>query len=1003
MDKDPVYMGCMVGYVNGSLSVKKSYYDKTKCNLGIDGGENSVSLTGIPDKTTTEMLTQSTYENWDFVDTWKIINKSYPFLLVYANSLANAVVTTQSLEGFNYDGTAKTPLVTSVQLFGEILDYETEYTIAYANNVNAGSASINICGVMPYRGCKVVNFEIAGIAIKPEIATIENVIYTGRAQTPEIKVYNGESLLATTDYSIEYKDNVNAGMATVTVTMKGNYSGSASQTFKIEKATPVITQNPKASDVVLGQTLASSELTGGKADVKGEFVWKNSNTKPTLENEGYAVVFVPTDTNYTNSAEIIVPIKVLDVVYVAVHADAAALDSVVLEKGSAYTLPKVSEKTGYEFKGFYKGSSLVGKAGDKIIITENTVIDAVYQIKKFVVAFLNGTVELQSSEIAYGEMPKYSGDTPTKTLSAQYIYSFKGWNPAIEAVTGAATYTAVFDSSLREYTVTFKNGSTTLQTSSVAYGTKPSYTGTTPTKTSTTQYTYTFNGWNPTVASVTGAATYTAVFDSTLREYTVTFKNGTTTLQMSDVAYGTTPSFTGTIPTKTSTTQYTYTFSGWNPIIASVTGVATYTAVFDSTLREYTVAFKNGSTTLQTGDVAYGTMPSYTGITPTKESTDKYTYTFKGWTPSIASVTGAATYTAVFDSTLREYTVTFKNDTTTLKTSDFAYGVKPSYTGTTPTKASTTQYSYSFKGWSPTLASVTGVATYTAVFDSTLREYTITFKNGSTTLQTSSVAYGTKPDYTGTTPTKTSTEKYDYVFKGWNPTIVSVTGAATYTAVFDSTLREYTVTFKNGTTTLQTSDVAYGTKPSYTGTTPTKVSTDKYSYTFKGWNPALASVTGAATYTAVFDSSLREYTITFKNGTTILQISNNVAYGTMPNYTGSTPNKKATNKYTYEFKGWNPTIVSVTKDATYQAVFDSSKVTGIVEGRFASLGVSVRAVSRSVQISAASIGSTYAILDMQGRVMLKGRVESANFNIAVPNAGNYLVRVGNVTRIVQVK
>ena len=122
-----------------------------------------------------------------------------------------------------------------------------------------------------------------------------------------------------------------------------------------------------------------------------------------------------------------------------------------------------------------------------------------------------------------------------------------------------------------------------------------------------------------------------------------------------------------------------------------------------------------------------------------------------------------------------------------------------------------------------------------------------------------------------------------------------------------------------------------------------------------------------------------------------------------PNYTGSTPNKKATNKYTYEFKGWNPTIVSVTKDATYQAVFDSSKVTGIVEGRLASLGVSVRAVSRSVQISAASIGSTYAILDIQGRVLLSGRVESANFNIAVPKAGNYLVRVGNVTRIVQVK
>jgi hypothetical protein len=147
---------------------------------------------------------------------------------------------------------------------------------------------------------------------------------------------------------------------------------------------------------------------------------------------------------------------------------------------------------------------------------------------------------------------------------------------------------------------------------------------------------------------------------------------------------------------------------------------------------------------------------------------------------------------------------------------------------------------------------------------------------------------------------------------------------------------------------------------------------------------------------------LRKYTITFKNGSTTLQTSD-IAYGTKPSYTGSTPTKKATDKYTYEFKGWNPAIATVTKAATYQAVFDSSKVTGIIEGRLASSGVAVRVVSRSVQISAAPKNSTYAILDMQGRVLLSGRVESANFNIAVPRAGCYLVRVGNATRKVQVK
>ena len=59
--------------------------------------------------------------------------------------------------------------------------------------------------------------------------------------------------------------------------------------------------------------------------------------------------------------------------------------------------------------------------------------------------------------------------------------------------------------------------------------------------------------------------------------------------------------------------------------------------------------------------------------------------------------------------------------------------------------------------------------------------------------------------------------------------------------------------------------------------------------------------------------------------------------------------------------------------------------------------------SRSIQLSGAEVGKSYVLLDMQGRVLQKGRVEIANFNIAVANAGRYFVRIGNQIRDVNVK
>ena len=75
------------------------------------------------------------------------------------------------------------------------------------------------------------------------IQNIAAVTYNGSAQKPTVVVKDGTTTLELgTDYTVSYSNNYNARQAsatnapTATVTGKGNYSGTASKTFTINKA-----------------------------------------------------------------------------------------------------------------------------------------------------------------------------------------------------------------------------------------------------------------------------------------------------------------------------------------------------------------------------------------------------------------------------------------------------------------------------------------------------------------------------------------------------------------------------------------------------------------------------------------------------------------------------------------------------------------------------------------------------------------------------------------------
>ena len=359
------------------------------------------------------------------------------------------------------------------------------------------------------------------------------------------------------------------------------------------------------------------------------------------------------------------------------------------------------------------------------------------------------------------------------------------------------------------YTVTWKNeDGTVLETDpDIPYGTTPSYDGATPTKAATAQYTYTFQGWTPTIVAVTGDATYTATYTATVNKYTVTFvdEDGTVLKEATKYDYGTAAAdiVKPADPTKAATAEYTYSFAGWTPEIVDVTGNATYKATYTSEVNKYTVTWKNADgTVLETDtDVPYGTTPTYDGATPTKAADAQYTYTFAGWTPTISKVTGDATYTATYTSTVNKYTVIWKNaDGTVLETDEnVEYGTTPTYDGETPTKAETIEKTYTFEKWTPAISEVTGDVTYTAEFTEAPRKYKVTFVDEDGTIvlkEATEYDYGTKAAdiVRPADPTKDPVDGSTYTFKGWTPEIVDVTGDAVYTAVYTKDTADFTIT-----------------------------------------------------------------------------------------------------------------------------------------------------------------------------------------------------------------
>ncbi len=110
-----------------------------------------------------------------------------------------------------------------------------DYTLSYSNNINVGTATITITGKGNYTDTTTMTFNIVPRAISEATASaIADILYTTSAIIPVISLtYNDMTLVNGRDYTLSYSNNINVGTATITITGKGNYTGTTSRTFEI--------------------------------------------------------------------------------------------------------------------------------------------------------------------------------------------------------------------------------------------------------------------------------------------------------------------------------------------------------------------------------------------------------------------------------------------------------------------------------------------------------------------------------------------------------------------------------------------------------------------------------------------------------------------------------------------------------------------------------------------------------------------------------------------------
>lgn len=287
------------------------------------------------------------------------------------------------IEDQDYTGTAITP---QVRVYDGVkrLKQGSDYTVTYKNNIKAADAdaqnapTVYITGKGEYSGNPKVTFTIKPADITQTSADSVSIGYTGKAQKPDVTIYNkSQKLKNNSDYTLIYlKDGQEVASVTeegtyqIKVTGKGNYTGvryidlTVTSTELISSATVSRIKN---------QTFTGAEITPDiSVKYKGTALNLGSDYTVRYDNNtmsGTAAVIITGMGNYSGEKRVTfkitaIPMSKVDIsgiTYLAAYTgNEVEQENCVLTanlNGIEYTLAKDSDYT-----MTYKNNIKAGKA-----------------------------------------------------------------------------------------------------------------------------------------------------------------------------------------------------------------------------------------------------------------------------------------------------------------------------------------------------------------------------------------------------------------------------------------------------------------------------------------------------------------------------------------------------------------------------------------------------------------------------------------------------------------